>query len=103
MASVNSYQYEAWIGGGLTWSYSLSPIDSSYWDVMVSPIYLTDPLESPGSLQITRKGVSTVAHEPPPVDEPEAKTTYTLQLWYEVQNNLPSGAYFNINLVNVQM
>ena len=102
MTSVISYQYEGWIGGGLTWSYSVAPIDFSFWDVMVSPDYLTSPLESAGNLEIPRKGVSTVAHEPPPADEPEGKTYYTLQLWFEVQNDFPSGSYFKVNLVNIR-
>jgi hypothetical protein len=102
MASVNYYQLEGWIGGGLIWNYSVAPIDSTYWDVMVSPIYLTDPLESPGNLEIASKGVSTIAHAPPPVDEPEGKTTYTLQLWFEVRNNVENDSYFNIDIINVQ-
>jgi hypothetical protein len=101
MTTVNSYQFDAWIGGGISLTWSVAPVDFGYWDVTVSPDYLTDPLESPGNLEISRKGVSTVAHAPDPIDEPEGKTTYTLELWFDVQNDLPSGSYLYVNVINV--
>lgn len=87
MAHVNYIPVnEGYMGGGLTWQYYLSPIDSRYNDVVVTPDVFAN--NQSGNLEILRKWFVTDAQG-------------NAQLWYEVRNNSSNDSYFNINLVNI--
>ncbi len=82
MANVNYWLFEGWMGGGLTWNYYISPIDTRYNDILVVPVP-----PSAGNLEILRKWVVTSPQED--------------QLWYQVRNNSADPVYFGINFINV--
>jgi hypothetical protein len=86
MATVNyQYIFGAYLDGGQTATYILSPIDSRYNDLTPVPSIGTTPPQS-GNVQILAKWI--VANPP------------TYQLWFEIKNNGDDSIYFDVNWLN---
>jgi hypothetical protein len=86
MTTVNyAYVFGAYLDGGETATYTLSPIDSRYNNISLVPSIGTTPPSS-GNVEVPRQWV--VASPP------------NYQLWFEAQNNSEDSVYFDVNWLN---